>query len=85
LKFDPSGFVDSRCVFTLAHHKASELRLCHAHGIAPMVRKFVAHIGVLVWVPRLIDHPEAHFNWSEFALTVLITGAVWMVADLPSL
>jgi len=41
--------------------------------------------GLLVWIPRLIAHPEVHFNWSEFALTVLITGAAWMVADLPSL
>jgi hypothetical protein len=41
--------------------------------------------GVLVWIPRLVTHPEAHFNWSEFALTVLIAGAAWMVADLPSL
>ena len=38
--------------------------------------------GMLVWVPRLIAHPEAHFNWSEFALTVLIAGAAWMVAEL---
>lgn len=37
---------------------------------------------VLVWVPRLIAHPEAHGNWSEFGLTFLITGAVWMVAEL---
>jgi hypothetical protein len=42
----------------------------------------LALFGVLVWIPRLIAHPEAHFNWSEFALTFLITGAVWMVADL---
>jgi hypothetical protein len=41
--------------------------------------------GMLVWIPRLIAHPEAHSNWSEFALTVLIAGAAWMVADLPSL
>jgi hypothetical protein len=40
--------------------------------------------GVLVWVPRLIAHPEVHLNWSEFALTFLITGAVWMVSDLRS-
>jgi hypothetical protein len=40
--------------------------------------------GVLVWVPRVIAHPEAHFNWSECALTLLITGASWMVADLKS-
>jgi len=42
----------------------------------------LALFGVLVWVPRLIAHPEAHLNWSEFALTFLITGAVWMVAEL---
>jgi len=40
--------------------------------------------GVLVWIPRLIAHPEAHLNWSEFGLTFLITGAAWMVADLRS-
>lgn len=44
----------------------------------------LALFGVLVWIPRLIVHPEAHLNWSEFALTFLITGAAWMVADLRS-
>jgi hypothetical protein len=44
----------------------------------------LALFGVLVWVPRLIAHPEAHLNWSEFGLTFVITGAVWMVADLRS-
>ena len=44
----------------------------------------LALFGVLVWIPRLIAHPEAHGNWSEFALTFLITGASWMVADLRS-
>ena len=42
----------------------------------------LALFGVLVWIPRLIAHPEAHLNWSEFGLTFLITGATWMVADL---
>lgn len=42
----------------------------------------LALFGVLVWIPRLIAHPHAHFNWSEFALTLLIAGATWMVADL---
>ena len=42
----------------------------------------LALFGVLVWVPRLIAHPEVHRNWSEFDLTFLIAGAVWMVADL---
>ena len=40
--------------------------------------------GVLVWMPRLVAHPEAHSNWSEFGLNFLITGAAWMVADLRS-
>ena len=42
----------------------------------------LALFGVLVWVPHLIAHPKAHFNWSEFALTFLITGAAWIVAAL---
>jgi hypothetical protein len=40
--------------------------------------------GVLAWVPRLIAHPKAHFNWSECVLTFLVAGAAWMVADLKS-
>jgi len=42
----------------------------------------LAIFAVLVWIPRLIAHPETHGNWSEFALTCLMTGAAWMVADL---
>ncbi len=41
--------------------------------------------GVLVWVPHLIAHPQAHFNWSECVLTFLVTGAAWAVGDLRSL
>lgn len=44
----------------------------------------LALLGVLVWIPLLISHPETHLNWSEFALTFLITGASWTVADLRS-
>ena len=46
-----------------------------------MLTLMLAIFGVLVWVPRLVVHPEAHLNWSEFCLTFLITGAAWMVAD----
>jgi hypothetical protein len=41
--------------------------------------------AVLVWIPHVIAQPQAHFNWSECVLTFLVTGAAWMVADLPSL
>ncbi|HLK31437.1 MAG TPA: hypothetical protein VKT29_00025 [Terriglobales bacterium] len=44
----------------------------------------LALFGVLVWVPRLISHPHAHFSWSECVLTFLIAGAAWTVADLQS-
>jgi len=42
----------------------------------------LALFGVLVWIPLLAGHPEAHLNWSEFALTSLIAGAAWTVGDL---
>jgi hypothetical protein len=44
----------------------------------------LALFGVLVWVPHLIAHSRAHFNWSECVLTFLVTGAAWVVADLRS-
>jgi hypothetical protein len=47
-----------------------------------MMTLMLALFGVLVWIPRLIAHPDAHLNWSEFGLTFLITGAAWVVADL---
>jgi hypothetical protein len=56
----------------------------HARLATGLMTLMLGLFGLLVWIPRLIAHPEAHFNWSEFALTALITGAAWMVADLPS-
>jgi hypothetical protein len=41
----------------------------------------LALFGVLIWVPHVIAHPKAHFNWSEFCLNFLVAGAAWMVAD----
>jgi len=46
-----------------------------------LMTAMLALFGVLVWIPRLLAHPEAHLNWSEFGLTFLITGAAWVVAD----
>jgi len=51
---------------------------------ARLMTLMLVFFGLLVWIPRLIAKPEAHLNWSEFALTFLITGAAWMVADLRS-
>lgn len=46
-----------------------------------LMAAMIALFGVLVWVPLLVAHPEAHLNWSEFALTFLIAGASWLVAE----
>lgn len=51
---------------------------------AGLMTLMLALFGVLVWVPRVIGHPDAHGNWSEFALNFLITGAAWMVAVMRS-
>ena len=42
----------------------------------------LALFGLLVWVPELVAAPHSHGNWSEFALNYLITGAVWVIAEL---
>jgi hypothetical protein len=44
----------------------------------------LALFGLMVWVPHVIANPKAHFMWSECALTFLVTGAAWMVAELKS-
>lgn len=49
---------------------------------ARLLTLMLALFAVLVWIPRLVAHPEGHGNWSEFALTLLITGAAWMVSEL---
>ena len=55
---------------------------------APLALRFMtlmlALFGVLVWIPMAAAHPQAHFVWSELALTFLITGATWTVADATS-
>ena len=54
----------------------------HARLAARLMTLMLILFGVIVWIPLLVAHPEAHGNWSEFALTFLIAGASWMVADL---
>jgi hypothetical protein len=44
----------------------------------------LALFGGLVWVPLITAHPEAHLNWSEFCLTLLVAGAASTVANLKS-
>ena len=52
-----------------------------AHLAIALMSVMVVGFGLIVWVPMLIAHPQSHFSWSEFALTMLIAGASWMVGE----
>ncbi|HZO93216.1 MAG TPA: hypothetical protein VFB22_05560 [Candidatus Baltobacteraceae bacterium] len=41
----------------------------------------IAAFAVLVWLPRLVMHPQALGDWSEFAESCLIAAAAWAVGD----
>jgi hypothetical protein len=56
----------------------------HARLATRLMTLMLALFGVMVWIPHLIAHPKAHFNWSECVLSFLVTGAAWVVADLRS-
>jgi len=56
----------------------------HARLALRLMALMTALFGALVWVPLLVAHPKSHSNWSEFGLTLLITAAAWLVADLKS-
>jgi uncharacterized membrane protein YphA (DoxX/SURF4 family) len=56
----------------------------HARLALCLMALMTALFGALVWVPDLVVHPKSHSRWSEFCLTLLITGAAWLLADLNS-
>jgi hypothetical protein len=47
-----------------------------------LLTMMIVSFGLLVWVPLLLSDPHSHTNWSEFAETSAIAGAVWILADL---
>lgn len=46
-----------------------------------LLTAMLAGFAVLVWVPILYAHPRGLGNWGEFATTVSIAGAAWVVAE----
>ena len=48
---------------------------------ARLLTMMIVLFGLLVWVPMLLSNPHKHSNWSEFALTIAIAGAAWILAD----
>jgi len=71
---------------TVAFALAALALLANRQGrlAAGLLTLMLVLFGVLVWVPRVMAHRQVHGNWSECALTFLIAGAAWMVADLSS-
>ena len=47
-----------------------------------LLTTMIVIFGLLVWVPMLFSNPRSHANWSEFADSFAIAGAVWILADL---
>lgn len=41
----------------------------------------VLSFEVLVWIPKLVAGPHDHFNWAGNAISVVLVGAPWVVAD----
>ena len=37
--------------------------------------------ALLVWLPRVVAHPERQNSWGGTAITLAVAGAAWMVAD----
>jgi hypothetical protein len=83
-KWIPPGQAFWAILTTVAFALAAIAILIHrrARLAIRLMTLMLALFGVLVWIPRLIAHPQAHLNWSEFGLTSLITGASWMVAEV---
>jgi hypothetical protein len=82
----PPGQMFWAILTTIAFALAAIAILIHRQARLAMrlMTLMLALFAVLVWIPRVVAHPEAHFNWSECLLTFLITGASWMVAELTS-
>jgi hypothetical protein len=57
---------------------ANQMALLASRLLTLMLLSF----GLLVWVPLLFSDPRNHTNWSEFAETFAIAGAIWILADL---
>ena len=71
-------------VTTIAFGLAAVAILINRYALPAMrlMGLMIVLFGVLVWVPHVIAQPQAHGNWSEFAINFLIAGATWVIAGL---
>jgi len=48
---------------------------------ARLLTVLLSLFGAFVWVPRVFSNPSQPVAWGGFAITMLVCGAAWMVAD----
>ncbi len=53
----------------------------HSARAARLLAMLLLSFGVFVWVPRLFSDPRNPIAWGGFAITMLVCGSAWMVAD----
>ena len=49
---------------------------------ARLLAAMLAVFGLLVWLPALAAHPQAHLTWAGNAVNLASVGAAWIVAEL---
>lgn len=79
----PPGQVFWAIATTLAFGLAATALLTGRMALiaARLLTAMLLGFGVLVWVPILVQHSHVHGNWTEFAETLSIAGAAWVVSD----
>ena len=48
---------------------------------ALLATAMLCSFALLVWVPRIVAHPERQNPWGGTAITLAVAGAAWMVAN----
>jgi hypothetical protein len=47
-----------------------------------LLAAMIVGFELLVWAPRLLTMPHDHFNWAGNGISLALSGAAWVVADL---
>ena len=48
---------------------------------ALLATTMLCSFALLVWLPRILAHPERQNSWGGTAITLAVAGGAWMVAD----
>ena len=79
----PAGQVFWAATTTVAFGLAAAALLARRAALpaARLLTLMLLVFAGLVWIPILTAHPQVMGNWTEFAETLSIAGAAWVVSD----